>query len=210
MSCYSEYNFLNTGDLLLCDYDDKSGPMGWFSGLIKYFTKSNYSHVAMVLKDPTYINENLKGIYVWESSYEGRPDPQDGKIKLGVQITPIGHFIDYYKKHGYVVYRKLIGPTDYFKASTLSYIHHTVYDKPSDIAPRDWINALRHYDSKPKKTTRFWCSALIGYIYSQLGVIDKKVDWSILRASDFSKESESEQFSIKPIGGFSLGLEIQL
>jgi hypothetical protein len=164
----------------------------------------------MVLKDPTYINENLKGIYVWESSYEGRPDPQDGKIKLGVQITPIGHFIDYYKKHGYVVYRKLIGPTDYFKASTLSYIHHTVYDKPYDIAPRDWINALRHYDSKPKKTTRFWCSALIGYIYSQLGVIDKKVDWSILRASDFSKESESEQFSIKPIGGFSLGLEIQL
>ena len=54
----------------------------------------------MVLKDPTYINENLKGIYVKTISYEGTPDPQDGKIKLGVQITPIGHFIDYYKKHG--------------------------------------------------------------------------------------------------------------
>ena len=115
MSCYSEYNFLKTGDILLCDYDDTSGPMGWFSWMIKSFTKSNYSHVAMVLKNPTFIHPSLTGLYVWESSYEGTPDPQDGKVKLGVQITPLGHFIDYYKKHGYVVYRKLIGPSEYFK-----------------------------------------------------------------------------------------------
>ena len=54
-----------------------------------------------------------------------------------------------------VVYRKLIGPTDYFKSSTLKYIHHKVYDKPYDIAPRDWIDALRRYDPHPKKPHDF-------------------------------------------------------
>lgn len=210
MSCYSEYNFLKTGDILLCDYDNTSGPMGWFSWMIKSFTKSNYSHVAMVLKNPTFIHPSLTGLYVWESSYEGTPDPQDGKVKLGVQITPLGHFIDYYKKHGYVVYRKLIGPSEYFKLTTFIQIHDVVYNKPYDMAPRDWINALKRRDSDPQKTSRFWCSALIGYIYSKLGLIDSKVDWSILRASDFSSESEGQPYAVQLTSPFSFGPETRL
>ena len=35
----------------------------------------------MVLKDPTFINKNLKGFYLLESSYEPQPDVTDGKIK---------------------------------------------------------------------------------------------------------------------------------
>ena len=41
----------------------------------------------MVLKDPVYINPKLKGYYLYESL--GRnTGSADGKIKLGVQITP--------------------------------------------------------------------------------------------------------------------------
>jgi len=39
----------------------------------------------------------LEGLYIWESSWEDNPDPQDGKRKLGVQITPIKEVIDAYK-----------------------------------------------------------------------------------------------------------------
>ena len=41
------------------------------------------------MKDPTFINPELKGIYVWESGWEGKPDPQDGFTKLGVQLTSL-------------------------------------------------------------------------------------------------------------------------
>ena len=44
---------LDTGDLLLFDYHG-GGFFGVFTGLIKYFTKSKYSHIAMVLKDPDF------------------------------------------------------------------------------------------------------------------------------------------------------------
>ena len=50
---------LKTGDILLFSGHTK-GAMQYFSDMIKYGTHSNYSHVAMVLKDPTYFNLSLK------------------------------------------------------------------------------------------------------------------------------------------------------
>ena len=76
---------LKTGDILLFNPSKNSNFL--FNILdwgIRYFTSSEFTHVAMVLKDPQFINKNLKGTYIWESSWEGKPDPQDGKIKLGV------------------------------------------------------------------------------------------------------------------------------
>ena len=60
---------LKTGDILLFDYK-AGGLFGIFTKLIKYFTKSDYSHVAMVIKDPAFIHPSLKGTYIWESSWE--------------------------------------------------------------------------------------------------------------------------------------------
>ena len=84
----SEYN-LKTGDLVLYD----NGTCNPISRLIKYFTNSNYTHIAMVLKDPDFIQPPLKGYYIWESGAENKPDPQDNKTKLGVQLTPISELI---------------------------------------------------------------------------------------------------------------------
>ena len=60
---------LKTGDLLLFNYQSQ-GAMGWFTKMIKWGSHSNYTHTAMVLKDPTFIHPSLKGTYVWESSWE--------------------------------------------------------------------------------------------------------------------------------------------
>ena len=88
---------LKTGDLLLFN-NTGGGFFGAFTSMIKWGTHSNYSHIAMVLKDPTFIHPHLKGTYIWESSWEGTPDPQDGEKKLGVQITPIGEILDEYNR----------------------------------------------------------------------------------------------------------------
>ena len=183
----SKYD-LKTGDILLFDFEG-GGVFGAFTSLIKYFTKSKFSHVAMVLKDPTFIHPSLKGYYVWESSWEGKPDPQDGKIKLGVQITPFDEIYNHYKKNKSSIYvRRVNSDPTLFNEDVLSQIHKTVYDKPYDIVPTDWLEAEEQKDADPQKINRFFCSALVGYIYTMTGLLKKDTDWSILRASDFSVE----------------------
>ena len=183
----SKYN-LNTGDILLFDYEG-GGSMGIFSWLIKKATKSNITHVGMVLKDPVFINPSLKGYYVWESGWEGTPDPQDGKVKFGVQITPFEEILqNYKKKNGKIYVRRVTCPINLFTTEKLLQIHEIVYDKIYDIIPTDWIEAVFRRDDNPQKTSRFWCSALVGYIYTQCGCLHPGTDWSMIRPSDFVED----------------------
>ena len=124
----TEYN-LKTGDILLFDFNE-SGFMGIFNNLIKRFTKSDYSHIAMVLKDPSFIHPSLKGYYIWESSWEGKPDPQDGKIKLGVQITPFHEIYDKCVKTNSSITLRRVSNNSALSQENLSEIHNVVYDKP--------------------------------------------------------------------------------
>lgn len=191
---YELLNKLKTGDLLFFHYERRNC-LGWFSQAIEYFTNSKWSHIAMVLKNPTFLEKKLNGIYIWESSWNGTPDPQDGKIKLGVQITPIQElFNEYENTNGYIYVRQIDCNPKLFCDYNLKRIHNVVYDKPYDIVPSDWIEAIFRKDSDPKKTGRFWCSALVGYIYNTCGLIQKTTDWSVLRPSDFSSEQQTVEF----------------
>uniref|UniRef100_A0A6C0EIG1 Peptidase n=1 Tax=viral metagenome TaxID=1070528 RepID=A0A6C0EIG1_9ZZZZ len=184
---------LKTGDLMLfCGHTD--GWMQYFSDMIKYATHSNYSHVGMVIKDPHFIDPALKGTYLWESSWEGKADPQDGKIKLGVQITPIDEVLTNFKGSKIIIRTVECDPT-LFSEENLKKIHEVVYDKPYDLYPKDWIEALLQRDPNPQKINRFWCSALVGYIYTQCGVLKNTTDWSISRPSDFSLDGENLNFN---------------
>ena len=55
---------------------------------------------------------------------------------------------------------------------------------------RNWKQYCKK-DPKPQKTSRFFCSALIGYIYTKLNLFEENVDWSILYPSYFSSENKS-------------------
>ena len=90
---------IRTGDIILFD-SQNTGVFNLLDKGIKYFTGSSYNHIAMVLENPTFMAdtcnlpiENFTGFFVWESSWEGEPDPQDGKVKLGVQLTPLDEVI---------------------------------------------------------------------------------------------------------------------
>tara|TARA_Y100000590_G_scaffold179768_1_gene204912 strand:+ start:9842 stop:10471 length:630 start_codon:yes stop_codon:yes gene_type:complete len=194
---------LRTGDLILF-HSKESGLLGIFNSLIEYFTGSPYDHIGMILKDPIYINEKLTGLYVWESGLEYNPDIEDNKYKLGVQITPLEEIL---KSNNGSAFIRELKCTDELYNSTftetkLKEIHDVVYNKPYDINPKDWILAIFRRDTEPQKTNRFWCSALVGYIYTKLGILEENTDWSILRPSDFSMESRDEYIDLKD--GFKL------
>ena len=184
---------LKTGDLILFNSHPK-GLMSILSNMIRFTTHSNYTHIGLILKDPTFIEPHLKGLYVWESGWEGITDPQDNEIKLGVQITPFEEIINN-SKGAEISIRQINCPLTLFNEEKLKEIHGVVYKKPYDILPQDWLPALFRKDLYPQKTDRFWCSALVGYIYTKLGLLVKETDWSILRPCDFSIMDEYIKFN---------------
>jgi len=189
---------LKTGDILLFDYTG-GGLFGIFTYLIKKFTHSKFSHIGMVVKDPVFLNNSLKGLYLWESSEEPHSDPQYDKKNIGVQITPLYEILNEYKNNGNVYVRHInSNPKEnikyFFSDKQLEDVHKIVYDKPYDIVPRDWWEAHEQIDTDPQKTDRFWCSALVGYIYTKCGLLDETTDWSIMRPCDFSLENENLKF----------------
>ena len=184
---------LKTGDLLVCD-DLQHDDWGLFSWFIKFFTKSDYSHVGMIVVNPEMTNPALKGAYVWTSGTSDVPDAEDGKKKFGVQFVEFEEFIKTYGGKIYLRRLKCESEEQYhkiFNINVLREIHQVVYDKPYDVVVADWIEAYCKKDLKPQKTSRFWCSALIGYIYTKLTLLKSDLDWSILTPSFFSNENKS-------------------
>lgn len=192
-----------TGDLLLCHHGSINQTygdwlMGKFTSLIDLFTASPYSHIAMVLRNPTFLSEPVPfGLYVWESSYDPNiPDPQDGTThKIGVRITPFVPFLELYKQSGgRVVHRPLVGThvEACFSNQNLRKVHDTVYKKPYDLKPADWIAAAMHPQKEyPCTTSRFWCSALVAYIYRQCGVLASDTQWTTMRPCDFDLTTDA-------------------
>ena len=184
---------LKTGDLLLCD-DLQYSSWGLFSWFIKFMTKSDFSHVGMIVVDPVFTDIPFKGIYVWTSGISDVPDPEDKTKKFGVQFVPYDHFIKTYGGKIYVrriEFENMEEYTKIFNNEKLKEIHKVVYDKPYDIVVTDWIEAYCKKDPHPQKTSRFFCSAFIGYVYTKLTLLDKGLDWSILSPSYFSSENKS-------------------
>jgi len=196
-------NNLRTGDVILMN-PHRSFPLSCLSKAIKFFTSSKFSHVGMILKDPYFVadkaklpREQFKGIFVWESGWEGEPDPQDNKVKLGVQITPIEQFLK--DNNGTAYIRKIICTDTVYKSTftdkKLLKVHELVYNKHYDINILDWIEALFRINLTPQHKDRFWCSALVGIIYNKLGIVEENTDWSIMRPSDFSLEDKNNHIN---------------
>ena len=70
-----------TGDILLCD-DLGYSSWGLLSWFIKFMTKSDFSHIGMIVVDPEFTNISLKGIYVWTSGISDTNDAEDNKKNL--------------------------------------------------------------------------------------------------------------------------------
>jgi len=192
---------LETGDLIL--YHCKKG---WFGKAIQFFTRSDYSHVGIVLKDPSFTDPKMVGLYFWESSDEHCRDAENDEFKIGVEIVDLETAIkDAYRRNTDDLYYRKLKNKPVFSDDTLKEIHNVVHNKPYDFVPKDWVEALIQKDPDPQKTDRFWCSALVGYVYTKLGLLPAETDWSIMRPCDFSSD-----YNLPFLNGVSLEKEVYL
>jgi hypothetical protein len=185
---------LDTGDLVLFD------TRFFYSKWIEYFTKSRYSHVGIILRKPTWLDEKLTDdLYLLESGGENFVDAETGKFRFGVQIAPFSKICDKYFNEGYgTIYVRKMLTLDLDRESFYTNIKNAylnVYDKPYDINPSDWLNAYLDLDKdiesdssltdKYQKTCSFWCSALVSFMFVKTGLLDKQIPWTIISPSDF-------------------------
>lgn len=200
---------LQTGDLLLF-----SGSNIWFSKLIRWWTKSKYSHIGIVLRDPTYISPELKGLYMLESGMEDFNDSEDHVRKIGVQITSLEELLEeeetkpYYK---FIVHRKLHTKMDKQELEQkMKDIHKVIHDRPYDINIYDFLMASGNvkYVEKPVEESRwgilnwlksdhrrndtYFCSALAGFVYTEMGWLPSTTKWTECTPEFFSSEENPD------------------
>lgn len=182
---------LDTGDILLMHSNQKSGFVAFYDWLISWFTSSPYTHTAMILKDPIWIREDLKGLYAYESSTEPEPDPEDKELKFGVQLIPLKQLVCYQNPDVYV--RRLTKGRDLITVEKLKAMHEATHNAPYDWFPKNLLRAAFKTTPDPneKHLDRMFCSALVCYMGVQFGLI-KDQDWSECTPADLSCNSCNE------------------
>ena len=105
---------------------------------------------------------------------------------------------------GIVVSRKLKCNKNDFETK-LKIIHNTVHNKPYDLNIFDFIitklgitscdegsfkyKLLNWLGYNPRKLDKLYCSALVAYIYTELGILDPKTRWTNIFPYYFSSEN---------------------
>jgi len=164
-------------------------------------TKSNWSHIGIVLRDPTYIDPCLTGLYLWESGQEDRPDVEDDIRKFGVQISDLREVVEGYS--GRVVTRKLEARIENL-GEKLKVLHAIVHDDKYDLNLYDLLSARMNITYKPelsrfclinyfkpnhRRANRFFCSAFVAFVYTDLGLLPKDTEWTECVPKWFSSEN---------------------
>ncbi len=200
-------NQFKTGDLLLFSHKDNFTSccnclFTCFTDLIKCCTNSKYSHAAMILEGKDAVKMGLfpgqpvsaiEKYYVLQSSYEPFPDAEDNEHKLGVEIVSFTKLVTTY--FGRIFWRKITCIRDNGFIHRLSKAHSVVHNRPYDVNPYDWIRAAFKLEiGNTHKLNEFWCSALVAYIYTQLGLLPPKTNWTLVSPVMLSQRSMKPKF----------------
>jgi len=157
----------------------------WFSYVVEWFTWSRFSHVGIILKDPTYIDQKLTGTYLLESGTELINDAEDGVKKFGVQITD---FNKIYKGYTGEIWKRSIKPHEKREIieEMLTKAHNIVHNKPYDTSILDLIRIdLEEKWGDCQRKNSFVCSALVSFILVSLNLLDINTTWDTVQPKDF-------------------------
>ena len=196
------YNQLNNFDIMLFN-----GRNYWFSYLVEYVTWSRFSHIGIVLKSPTWLHPSLTDNYLLESGLEDIPDAISHKLKFGVRITPLDYLLKnytgemYYRNLESIAYKE--NPEYYHE--TLKRIYDMIQNKPYDDSVADLIIIPLHLKlGDCQRTNAFFCSALVSFIYVQLGILPSDLQWDLIEPRDYGVhrtiETEMEQQRMASFG----------
>jgi hypothetical protein len=197
-------NNLHTGDILLFE-----GKSLMPSILIEKLINSKFSHVGIVLRDPIYIDPSLKGFYLLESGAESFPDAVDNKKKFGVMISDLFKVIGGY--NGCIYWRQLHANIDNIDMK-IKEIYDSVKDIKYDLNIFDALDVSKqlHIDTNTnscfakylpnifnhRKLHKFFCSALVAYVYTKLGLLPEKLEWTRCEPGTFSFKENPKLYII--------------
>ena len=190
---------MDTCDILLMR-GKYNGLFGIWTYIVHLILNTEWTHVGIILKNPTYIDKKYcDGLYLLESGSE------QCSSKFGVQINKLDDIIEsksYYK----LAYRKLI--CNFSKElieEKLKVICNTTKDKPYDTNVLDLIGIAMKNKLliSSRKLDKFVCSTLVGYVYTELDLLDSDTNWSFFTPKDFTSEN-----NIKLLHGAHLQKEI--
>ena len=198
---YLKTDMLQTGDILLyhpnCEFKKWSDlPLWCFEKAIMAITRSEYSHASIIIRDPDFTSPPLKGLYVLESNHEYFPDAENNEIKTGVELVHLEDVLNTYS--GTIYWRKLICERNENFYNALAEAHSVVHNRPYDLIPSDWCKAaLKLNFGKTQRKKTFWCSALVSYIYTQLGFLPSDTPWTLISPKMLGTETGSNELEFK-------------
>jgi len=190
---YLQSDCFQTGDILLyhpkCVINKWSDYLIWgMEKIIMTVTNSEYSHASIIIRDPQFTTPPMKGLYVLESNRENFPDAEDNEIKMGVELVHLEDVLKTYS--GDIYWRKLTCTRDEHFYQTIADTHSVTHNRPYDLIPSDWCKAaLRLNFGKTQRKKTFWCSALVSYIYTQLGFLPSDTPWTLISPKMLGTES---------------------
>ena len=168
-----------TGDLILCE------GTGFGSRIIKYLSKSKYSHIVFVFKD----GSELKII---QATPKKRLVDLRVKRKIkGVQINSLNEFVEKYP--GTIHLRSLTGEKYNFSQLSESILRH--HQKPYEnnyieLLRAAFFKALHICQLCNKETLKFiFCSELIAEFYQEMGVLGECRSSNTYTPKSFSSEN---------------------
>ena len=136
----NNYDELDTGDIILCHGYNPKGLDPGIDGVIEFFTHSPWEHAAMIIRDPWWTKDDLKGLYIFQSSDgpNGYYDVLNGKLS-GVTLN---RFDDFMCNRQHIYTRKLSGVswTEDAKKSFVNFFHES-HGKPYDTNCCSWFLA---------------------------------------------------------------------
>ncbi len=165
---------LKTGDIVLF-----SGS-GVVSNVIKWFTKSDWSHVGMVIR-----SDEHDMLLLWESTTLSKIKTVNGVERQGVAIRPLSEVINGYD--GKVAVRKLIHKLTTDDIKILAKFREEVKGRPYEESKLelfksayDWIGGANDED-----LSSIFCSELIAEFYQRIGIIESYTSSNEYTPADF-------------------------
>ncbi|NES05210.1 MAG: hypothetical protein F6K22_21740 [Okeania sp. SIO2F4] len=153
--------------------------------IIRSFTRSPYSHVAIVLETEC-LNKQCQDILIAESTaYTVLPDFKEQKRLKGVQVHWLSHWLDIYKTCGQAWWFPLNKKLSYDRIAQMqSWLwhlndRHTPYAFCKSIG--SWLAQNKYFNAEtkgksPNASAGFFCSELVAEALQIAGTIDPKLN----------------------------------
>tara|TARA_B100001094_G_scaffold333172_1_gene409235 strand:+ start:6061 stop:6618 length:558 start_codon:yes stop_codon:yes gene_type:complete len=169
---------MNTGDIILIQSNFK-GPYAWWSYAISKWTRSPWTHVAVIFQaknDEFYVLESAEESGVW-----------------GVQVHPYNEYLKMYNGNFLVIrhlYQNKLTRRDILQR--IEVILNTLGSTNYDTSLFDLLATAFQTDKigNPRNLNKMYCSALVAYFYTQMGWFNPSTEWTLIQPKHFSKENQ--------------------